>query len=91
VVHNEAAVAQVLTVLAELGRTVPLDVSVVAIAPDEMAAAAAPALSAVHIPATGLGRRAVSLLMDKLAGRDVPGATLLPPALTTRRSTAPPR
>lgn len=88
VVHNEAAVAHVPTVLAELGRTVPLDVSVVAIAPDDVAAAAAPALSAVHIPAAGLGRRAVSLLMDKLAGLDVPGATLLPPALTARRSTA---
>ena len=39
VVHNEAAVAPVLTVLAELGRRVPEDVSVVAICPDQVASA----------------------------------------------------
>jgi LacI family transcriptional regulator len=87
VVHNEAAVAPVLTVLAELDRRVPEDVSVVAICPDQVAMTAVPALSSVLIPAEEVGRQAVGLLMRKLGGSAVPEATLLIPALTERHST----
>jgi len=87
VVHNEAAVAPTLTVLAELGRRVPEDVSVVAICPDQVAMSAVPPLSSVLIPAEEVGRQAVGLLMRKLGGSAVPEATLLIPALTERRST----
>lgn len=87
VVHNEAAVAPVLTVLAELGRRVPDDVSVVAICPDQVAMSAVPALSSVLIPAEEVGRQAVGLLMRKLGGSAVPEATLLIPSLTERHST----
>jgi DNA-binding LacI/PurR family transcriptional regulator len=87
VVHNEAAVTAVLTVLAELGRRVPDDVSVVAICPDQVAMSAVPPLSSVLIPAEEVGRQAVGLLMRKLGGSGVPEATLLIPDLTERRST----
>jgi DNA-binding LacI/PurR family transcriptional regulator len=40
------------------------------------------------IPAAEVGERAVELLMAKLDEREVPEATLLPPRLTTRASTA---
>jgi LacI family transcriptional regulator, galactose operon repressor len=88
VVHNEPAVQPLLDALAALGRRVPEDVSVVAICPDELAEHAAPRVTSVAIPAEELGRRAVDLLMAKLADHDVPGATLLSPRLTARASTA---
>ena len=87
VVHNEAAVAHVLRVLPTLGRRVPDDVSVVAICPDQVAMSSVPPLSSVLIPADEVGRQAVGLLMRKLGGSAVPGATLLIPSLTERRST----
>ena len=89
VVHNEPVVQPLLDALAALGRRVPEDVSVVAICPDELAEHAAPRVTAVAIPAEELGRRAVDLLMAKLANDDVPDATLLAPRLTERASTAP--
>lgn len=89
VVHNEAAVAHVLTLLPQLGRPVPGGVSVVAICPDSLAASTSPPLTSVLIPAEEVGRQAVSLLMRKLDGYPVPDATLLRPALTVRDSTAP--
>lgn len=89
VVHNEAAVGQVLATLPLLGRNVPRDVSVVAICPDEVAERASPALTSVLIPAEEVGRQAVSMLMRKLNDEEVPDATLLDPRLTARDSTAP--
>jgi hypothetical protein len=87
-VHNEAAVGHVLAALPTLGRRVPDDVSVVAICPDEVAERSGPTLTSVLIPAEEVGRQAVSLLMRKVAGDAVPGATLLDPRLTVRASTA---
>jgi len=89
VVHNEAAVGHVLSELPALGRTVPRDMSVVAICPDELAERASPALTSVLIPAEEVGAKAVTLLMRKLTGADVPDASLLAPRLTVRASTAP--
>jgi LacI family transcriptional regulator len=81
----------VLTALSALGRRVPQDVSVVAICPDELAERVSPALTSVLVPAEEVGRHAVALLMNKLAETptDVSDATLLPPRLTVRASTAP--
>jgi DNA-binding LacI/PurR family transcriptional regulator len=88
VVHNEAAVTHVLAVVQSLGRSVPTDVSVVAICPDEVAERATPPLDSVLIPAEEVGSRAVELLMHKIEDEDVPEATLLAPRLTTRASSA---
>jgi LacI family transcriptional regulator len=90
VVHNEAAVGNVLVALGRLGRRVPDDVSVVAICPDEVAERVTPSLSSVLVPAEDVGRQAVELLMRKLHGLEVEDATLLPPRLTPRESTARP-
>ncbi|MBB5871753.1 DNA-binding LacI/PurR family transcriptional regulator [Allocatelliglobosispora scoriae] len=87
VLHNEAAVDHVLTALRQLGHRVPQDISVVAICPDEVAVRCTPALTSVLIPAEEVGRRAVELLMRKLAGVPVPNSTLLAPRLSVRAST----
>ncbi|MDR8408586.1 LacI family transcriptional regulator [Nonomuraea sp. 3-1Str] len=87
VVHNESAVNHVLGALRQLGRRVPEDVAVVAICPDDVAERASPPLTSVLIPAEEVGREAVRLVMEKLEGREVPDATLLPPHLAIRSST----
>jgi LacI family transcriptional regulator len=84
VVHNEAAVEHVLSLLPAMGRRVPDEVSVIAICPDEIAARTRPPLTSIAIPAEDLGRQAVSLLMAKLTGATPSEATLLTPALTVR-------
>ncbi|HEV7896783.1 MAG TPA: LacI family DNA-binding transcriptional regulator [Planosporangium sp.] len=87
VVHNEPTVAPLLDAFRALDRRVPEDVSVVAICPDDVAERARPRLTSVSIPAEEVGRRAVDLVIAKLDGRAVPGATLLAPRLTVREST----
>lgn len=89
VVHNEAVMDQVLDALRAAGRRVPEDMSVVAICPDRLADRADPPLTSVPIPAEEVGAEAVRLLMRQLDGQPVPPATLLPPQLTARASTAP--
>jgi DNA-binding LacI/PurR family transcriptional regulator len=86
VVHNEAVLPMVLDALRAAGRRVPEDVSVVAIAPDDIAELTTPAVSAVDLPAGEMGERAVELLMAKLAGREDHGMTLLAPRLVARAS-----
>ncbi len=91
VVHNEPIVEPIVEAFQRAGRRVPDDLSVVAICPDELAERAPLPLTSVAIPAEEVGQRAVELLMAKLDGREVPAATLLPPRLTPRASTAPRR
>ncbi|MGK5555744.1 LacI family DNA-binding transcriptional regulator [Actinomadura kijaniata] len=90
VVHNEPIAEPLVRAFQSAGRRVPGDLSVVAICPDEVAEQAEPPLTSVAIPAEEVGRRAVELLMGKLDGTTVPAATLLPPALTARASSAAP-
>jgi DNA-binding LacI/PurR family transcriptional regulator len=61
---------------------------VTAICPDEVAERARVPVTSVAIPSAEVGARAVDLLMRKLDGAEVAGATLLPPHLTARASTA---
>jgi len=89
VIHNEAVVEPLMAAFQAAGRRVPGDLSVVAICPDEVAQRPVIPLTAVALPASEIGERAVELLMAKLNERDVPDATLLPPKLTLRASTAP--
>ncbi len=90
VVHNEPIIEPLLAAFRRAGRRVPDDVSVMAICPDALAERATVPLTSVTIPAEELGARAVELAMAKLADGTVPEATLLPPRLTPRASTAPP-
>lgn len=90
VVHNEPVLEPVVHAFQQAGQEVPRDLSIVAICPDDQAAHALVPLTSVAIPAEEVGQRAVELLMAKLGGEDVLEATLLPPRLTARASTAPP-
>ncbi|MFF4491664.1 LacI family DNA-binding transcriptional regulator [Streptomyces sp. NPDC001544] len=88
VVHNEAVLEPLIDAFEQLGLRVPADLSITAICPDELAASLRVPVTSVALPSTELGERAVELLIAKLGGSDVPGATLLPPRMTERASTA---
>jgi DNA-binding LacI/PurR family transcriptional regulator len=89
VVQNESAIAPLLSLLRLSGRAVPEDTSVVAVCPDQVALQASPRLTSVSIPAEQMGRSAVRLVMAQLDGERDPGpATLIPPVLTVRESSA---
>ncbi|MFJ8549664.1 LacI family DNA-binding transcriptional regulator [Streptomyces sp. NPDC093676] len=89
VVHNEAALEPLIEAFEQLGLRVPGDLSVIAICPDELAESLRVPVTSVALPSAELGARAVELLTKKLDGTAVPEATLLPPRLTDRASTAP--
>lgn len=87
VVHNEAALGWVTGCLRASGRSVPRDVAVIAICPDELAERMSPPLTSVRLPVEQLGARAVELLMCRLTGREVVSPVLLQPDLVVRAST----
>ncbi|MEU6257702.1 LacI family DNA-binding transcriptional regulator [Streptomyces sp. NPDC047043] len=89
VVHNEAILEPLIDAFEQLGLRVPGDLSVTAICPDELAETVRVPVTAVALPSAEVGERAVQLLMKKLGGTAVPEATLLPPRMTERASTAP--
>ncbi|MFR0352907.1 LacI family DNA-binding transcriptional regulator [Streptomyces sediminimaris] len=89
VVHNEPIVEPLIDAFEQLGLRVPGDLSVTAICPDELAGSVRIPVTSVAVPSAEVGERAVRLLMKKLGGGTVPEATLLPPKLTERASTAP--
>jgi DNA-binding LacI/PurR family transcriptional regulator len=89
IVQNEAVIPPLLSVLRTTGRTVPEDMSVVAICPDQVAEQTSPRLTSVRIPADDMGRRAVEMLMRRLDDGRAGEVLLLPPELTVRSSTAP--
>ncbi|MGW0821536.1 LacI family DNA-binding transcriptional regulator [Streptomyces sp. NPDC002845] len=89
VVHNEAILEPLVDAFEQLGLRVPGDLSVTAICPDELAESLRVPVTSIALPSAEVGARAVELLMEKLTGTAVPEATLLPPRLTERASTAP--
>lgn len=89
VVHNEPLLDPLIEAFGQLGLRVPGDLSLTAVCPAPVAASARVPVTAVTVPSTELGTRAVHLLVRKLSGAAVPRTTLLPPRLTERASTAP--
>ncbi|MEV7887717.1 LacI family DNA-binding transcriptional regulator [Streptomyces sp. NPDC002817] len=89
VVHNEAILEPLIDAFEQLGLRVPADLSVTAICPDELAGNLRVPVTSVALPSAEVGTRAVELLMKKLDHKTVPEATLLPPRMTERASTAP--
>jgi DNA-binding LacI/PurR family transcriptional regulator len=89
IVQNEAVIPPVLSVLRTAGRTVPEDMSIIAICPDQVAEQTSPQLTSVRIPAEEMGRRAVELLIARLSDGRRGEVVLLAPELTVRASTAP--
>ncbi|MFC5058274.1 LacI family DNA-binding transcriptional regulator [Saccharothrix xinjiangensis] len=90
VVHNEAVLGPLLSELARHDRRVPLDVSVLAVCPPDLARSHEVPLTSVDIPAAELGELAVELAMRQLDGHAEPEVRLLPPRLEVRGSTGPP-
>jgi DNA-binding LacI/PurR family transcriptional regulator len=88
IVQNEAILPPLMSLLRTAGRTVPEDVSIVALCPDQLAEQTSPRLTSVHIPAQELGIRAVELLMRRMDDGDSGEVVLIPPTLTVRGSTA---
>jgi DNA-binding LacI/PurR family transcriptional regulator len=88
VVHNEGTLPFVAPALAELGRRVPEDVSIIAVCPDDMAVTHEVAYSNVRVPAQELGEIAVEMVMRQLAGNTTVETRLLAPSLTDRASLA---
>jgi DNA-binding LacI/PurR family transcriptional regulator len=89
IVQNEAVIPPLLSVLRATGRTVPEDMSVVALCPDQVADQTSPRLTSVRIPAEDMGRRAVEMLMRRMDDGRAGELVLLPPELTVRGSTVP--
>jgi DNA-binding LacI/PurR family transcriptional regulator len=78
IVHNEGVLDLVLQGLGRLGKAVPDDVSVIAIARDAIAQQVAPPLTCVAVPADEMGRQAIDLLTSWDGS---PRRRLLPPTV----------
>ncbi|MCP9488013.1 MAG: LacI family transcriptional regulator [Gaiellaceae bacterium MAG52_C11] len=88
---NDLSALGVMHAIAESGRRVPDDVSVVGFDDLRLAAHTTPPLTTVHQPAFEIAQRATQLLLDLARGCDVPQRLhLLEPELVVRSSTAPP-
>lgn len=88
VCEADRSAAPVLRSLRRAGLRVPQDVSVVGFDDSQLALALDPPLTTVHQPYEQLGRDAIELLLEQIAGATAPvGRTLLPPTLTVRSST----
>jgi DNA-binding LacI/PurR family transcriptional regulator len=90
VVHNEAVLSALLAELSARHISVPDELSVVAVCPDDMVENHGLALTSVAIPTAEVGQLAVEMAMRQLNGVGQPEIRLLSPRLTVRDSTAPP-
>jgi DNA-binding LacI/PurR family transcriptional regulator len=91
IVQNERAILPLISLLRTARRTVPEDVSIIALCPDVVTEQTAPKVTSVNIPGTELGSRAVELLVRRMARGEAGALRLIPPSLTVRGSTAPAR
>lgn len=73
------------------GWSVPGDISVIGFDDIELASYLSPALTTIRQPKRDIGRRAARTILDLIAGRQVPPATLLAPMLMRRETTAAPK
>jgi LacI family transcriptional regulator len=78
-----------LRALRDAGRRVPEDVSLVGFDDIPLARHFDPPLTTVHLPARALGAAAGRALVDRLAGQDGHGRTVLATELIVRESTSP--
>ena len=87
---NDELAVGVMRAMADAGRRVPDDVSVVGFDGEPLAALLSPALTTVEQDFVRLGRRAVQMLLERIdAGTSVQTSSALP-RLVVRESTAPP-
>jgi DNA-binding LacI/PurR family transcriptional regulator len=81
IVYNELAFGPIMERLAQLGRAVPRDMSVVTIGQDDQAPLGDRRLSNVPIPAAEMGRAAFERLTNLITKAGQPSSTLLEPHL----------
>lgn len=89
VVHNEFLLPMLRDTLTEMGLNVPADISVVAIAPTDVAMASTAPWTAVSIPAHDIGRTAVEMVMERMHTEKPAEVRLIVPSLVQRVTTAP--
>jgi signal transduction histidine kinase/DNA-binding LacI/PurR family transcriptional regulator/AraC-like DNA-binding protein len=68
------------------GVRIPEDVMVVGFHDGQEARLVSPPLTTVHMPYREMGRRAVTMVLDAVAGHEMPGQAFVPLELTVRRS-----
>lgn len=88
VVHNEGLLPLLHEALAVRGLRIPEDISVVVIAPEDVALAATKPWTAVSIPAHDIGRAAVEMVMDRLNSDKPVEVRLIVPTLVQRETTS---
>jgi DNA-binding LacI/PurR family transcriptional regulator len=82
----------ILRALAERGRSVPDDVSVIPFISEKFCQLITPSLTSIDLPAYSMGHQAAKMLIARLQQPDLePEQILIPPKLVVRGSTAPPR
>ena len=85
-VHNEGALSHVLSRLAERGIAVGTDMAVVAVCPTDVALSQRIPMTSIDLPAEGIGKVAVDMVMARLEGEHPSETRLLAPVLTERAS-----
>jgi DNA-binding LacI/PurR family transcriptional regulator len=88
IVQNEAIIPPLMSLLRTARRTVPENVSIVALCPDQIAEQTSPRLTSVDMPAAELGTSAVELLMRRMSDGKTGEVVLIPPELVVRGSSA---
>lgn len=92
VIHNEVALPHIIGRLRERGLSIPGDVSVVAVCPENTAVSQSIPITSVDIPADGIGRIAIDMLTNRLREPgSLPEVRLVSPQLIERGSVQPPR
>ncbi|MGO2540637.1 LacI family DNA-binding transcriptional regulator [Specibacter sp. AOP5-B1-6] len=87
VVHNEFLLPMLRDTLATMGLKIPGDLSVVAIAPTDVAVSSTVPWTAVSIPAHDIGRAAVEMVMERLHAEKPAEVRLIVPTLVQRATT----
>src|SRR5690606_10201084 len=85
---NDPAAMSAVKALAARGLSTPDDVAVVGVDDIHLAAYHEPPLTTVRVDKLGLGRTGARLLLDRLAGRQVPETTTLSTDLIVRGTTS---
>lgn len=86
VVQSDLMASGALPVLERAGLRVPADVAVVSFDDSPVATRVTPALTTIRQPSDEQGERMAAVLLDLLAGRETPHATILPTELVVRES-----